>query len=268
MKHFLLTIFITLIGANLSAQSLADPSLEASGPNNTPWNSTSSNFSTSFCDQISCGNCGGPCVPNTGSWFAWFGGTSNAETGTIAQTFNATTTGIGVLTYQLKVPMKGAAGDTLFIQLDGVTVNKINTDDSIGVYQTMIVDVGAVTSGSHNLTIRFEKQASASSVNVLVDDIQLAISGVGVEEIDFSNGVQISSNPESGTVVVAYNLNELQNLSLTATDLSGKVVHTESYENQLSSEHKINSKGWASGIYTVTLTSDKGLTKSTKVMVY
>lgn len=267
MKHFLLTIFIALISANLSAQALADPSLEASGPSNTPWTSTSSNFGTSFCDG-GCGTCGGPCVPNTGSWYAWFGGTSSAEIGDIAQTFNAATTGIGILTYQLKVPMKGAAGDTLFIQLDGVTVSKINTDDSIGTYQLMTVDVGPVTSGSHNLTIRFEKQASASAVNVLVDDIQLVISGVGVEEIDFSDGIQISNNPESKKIMVAYNFNKLQNVRLVVTDLTGKVVYNNTYENQQTSEHSISSQDWNSGLYNVTLTSDKGLSKTTKVVVY
>lgn len=268
MKHFLLTIFIALISVNLSAQSLADPSLEASGPANTPWSSTSSTFGTSFCDAASCGTCGGPCVPNTGSWYAWFGGTGGAEIGTIAQTFNAVTSGVGILTYQLKVPMKGTIGDTLSFQMDGVTVSKMITDDSIGAYQPMVLNVGAVTSGSHTLTIRFEKLAGASAVNVLVDDIQLQISGVGVEEIDFSNGIQISNNPESKKIMVAYNFNENQNVRMVVTDLTGKVVYNNLFENQMANEHSISSQEWSSGMYNITLTSDKGLSKSTKVVVF
>ena len=268
MKHLLLSLFIALISIDLSAQVLADPSLETSGPSNSPWSSTSSNFGTSFCDATNCGTCGGPCVPNTGTWYAWFGGTASAEIGTIAQTFNAAANGMGTLTYQLKVPMKGAIGDTLFIDIDGTNISKTNMVDSIGAYELVTVDAGSIASGSHNLTIRFEKQASASAVNVLVDDIQLTIGGVGTEEIDFSNGIQISNNIEDGNIQVAYNFNETQNIRLVVTDITGKMVYNNLYENQLASQHMIHSKEWSTGIYNVTLSSDKGLSKTTKVVVY
>ncbi|MNU83955.1 hypothetical protein D3C71_736650 [compost metagenome] len=268
MKQVLLFLFAGALSMHTSAQVLTDPSLEASGPANSPWSSTSSNFGTSFCDMAGCGTCGGPCVPNTGAWYAWFGGTTNAEIGTIAQGFNATTAGAGVLTYYLKVPMKGAIGDTLSIQMDGTTINKINTVDSIGAYQQMTLNVGAVTMGSHNLTIRFQKQAGAAVVNVLVDDIQLTIGGtVGVEEIDFSNGIQISNNMESGEIVVAYNFNQNQNVRLAVTDITGKVVYNGQFSDQLANQHLINSNDWSSGMYNVTLTSDRGLVKTKKVVV-
>lgn len=268
MKQVLLILFAGALSLHTSAQVLADPSLEASGPSNSPWSSTSSTFGTSFCDASSCGTCGGPCVPNTGSWYAWFGGTTNAEIGTVAQGFNATTAGVGTLTYYLKVPMKGAIGDTLSVIMDGTAISKINTVDSIGAYQQMTLNVGAVTMGSHNLTIRFQKQASAAVVNVLVDDIQLTIgSTVSVEEIDFSNGIQISNNMESGQIMVAYNFNENQNVRLTVTDITGKVVYNDQFSNQLANEHSINSNDWSSGMYNVTLTSEKGLVKTKKVVV-
>lgn len=270
MKHVLHFIFIAFLSTQTFAQQvLADTSLEASGPANSPWSSTSSNFGTSFCDQTSCGTCGGPCVPNTGSWYAWFGGTSAAETGTIAQTFNVTTAGTGTLTYYLKVPMKGSIGDTLYVKLDGTDKSKTNTVDSIGAYQQVTLNVGAVTSGSHNLTFMFSKLASASSVNVLVDDIRLTVgSTVGIEEIDFSNGIQISSNSETGKIVVAYNFNELQNVRLAATDMSGKTVYSSQFENQLADEQTIYSTGWSKGIYNISIVSDKGLVKTKKIVVY
>ncbi|WP_300665547.1 T9SS type A sorting domain-containing protein [Fluviicola sp.] len=268
MKQVLLFLFAGAWSMHTSAQVLTDPSLETSGPANSPWSSTSSNFGTSFCDLASCGTCGGPCVPNTGLWYAWFGGTTNAETGTIAQGFNATTTGAGTLTYYLKVPMKGAIGDTLSVLLDGVAISKTNTVDSIGAYQETTLNVGAITMGSHNLTIRFQKQASAAVVNVLVDDIQLTIGGtVSVEEIDFSNGIQISNNIESGEITVAYNFNENQNVRLSVTDITGKVVYNGQFSDQTANQHIIHSNDWSSGMYNVTLTSDKGLVKTKKVVV-
>jgi Protein of unknown function (DUF3244). len=269
MKHSLLFIFIAFLSSSLSAQILADSSFEASGAGGTTWTSTSAAFGTSFCDAGSCGNCGGPCVPHTGTWYVWFGGTANAEIGTASQTFNAVTSGAGTLFFWLKVPMKGTAGDTLSMLLDGVAQSKIATIDSIGTYINISVNMGQITSGSHNLTFRFQKQASATSVNVLVDDVRLNISGTaGLEEIDFNNGIQISNSAETGKIKVAYNFNELQNLHLTATDITGKVVYKELFEDQATNEQEIESTGWSSGIYTITLTSDKGLTKTTKVVVY
>ena len=268
MKQALLFVFAGVLSVYTSAQVLTDPSLESSGPNNTPWSSTSTTFGTSFCDAASCGTCGGPCVPNTGSWYAWFGGTTNAEVGTIAQTFNATASGTGVLTYFLKVPMRGEIGDTLSIIMDGTTISETATVDSIGAYQEVTLDVGNVTMGSHNLTIRFQKQAGANVVNVLVDDIQLTVGGpVGIEEIDFSNGIQISNNMESGEIMIAYNFNENQNIRITVTDITGKIVYNGQFTNQQADQHLINSNSWSSGLYNVTLTSDKGLMKTKKVVV-
>lgn len=268
MKQILLFLFASALSMHTSAQVLADSSLETSGPSNSPWSSTSSNFGSSFCDAADCGNCGGPCVPNTGSWFAWFGGTTNAEVGTITQEFNATIAGVGTLTYYLKVPMKGTIGDTLSVILDSTAISKTNTVDSIGTYQQVTVDIGAVTMGSHDLTIRFQKQASSAVVNVLIDDIQLTIeNSVSVEEIDFSNGIQISNNIESGKINVAYNFNEHQTIRLSVTDITGKVVYNGQFSDQTTNQHSIESNNWSPGMYNVTLTSDKGLVKTKKVVV-
>jgi hypothetical protein len=269
MKHSLLIIFIAFLSTNVSAQILADSSFEASGAGGNAWTSTSSNFGTSLCDAGNCGTCGGPCVPHSGDWYMWFGGTSNAEIGTASQTFNTTSAGVGTLFFYLKVPMKGTAGDTLSMLLDGVAKRKIATIDSIGTYINVSVNMGTISAGSHNLTFRFQKQAGSTSVNVLIDDVRLSIAGVlGVEEIDFSNGIQISNSTETGKVMIAYNFNENQNLRLAATDMTGKAIYTHVYENQTSNEHTIETTGWSSGIYNITLTSDKGLTKTTKVVVY
>jgi len=269
MKHCLLLLFFAFTAVNLSAQALADSSFEATGAGGNAWTSTSTNFGTSLCDNASCGDCGGPCVPHSGSWYVWFGGTSTAEIGTVSQTFTASSAGTGTLFFWLKVPMKGAAGDTLSMLLDGVSQSKIATVDSIGSYINVSVNMGTVTAGTHLLTFRFEKQPGATSVNVLVDDVRLNISGtVSVEEIDFTNGIQISSNAETKKILVKYNLNKNQNLHLTATDISGKTVYTGQFDNQQADQQLIESGGWSPGIYNVTLSTDAGLTKTTKVIVY
>lgn len=270
MKHLLLIIFGTLLSSGIYAQtlSIADTSFEASGPNNSPWTSSSSNFGSSFCDEVSCGNCGGPCVPNTGTWYVWFGGTSSAETGTAAQSFTTSTSGTGILTYHLKVPMKGAIGDTLSIELDGIAVDKYNTIDSIGAYQLITLNVGTINAGAHDLNFVFEKQASASSVNVLLDDVQLTInSGAGYEELDFSNGIKIQNNITDDIVKIAYNFNEVQQLEMTATDMNGKLISSNKFENEITGEKSISTADWNPGVYHISIRSNKGFLKSSKIIV-
>lgn len=268
MKQTLLLLVAGFFSLNLSAQVLQDPTLETHGGLGSPWTSTSVTYGTSFCDDASCGDCGGPCVPNSGAWYLWFGGTDAAETGTATQTFNTTVSGTGTLTYYWKVPLKGAAGDTLSVLLDGAVKNKVNTIDSIGTYQQVTVNLGQVPSGSHTFLMRFQKLAGPTTVNVLVDDIQINIAGtVSVEEIDFSNGIQVSNNIETGHIAIAYNFNQVQNVRLTATDVTGKVVYVENHDNQITNKHTVDSSNWAKGVYNVTLSTDKGLAKTTKVVV-
>ena len=132
-----------------------------------------------------------------------------------------------------------------------VTISKLNKGDRI------VVPGEATSNAIKNLWAQG-----------LFDDVQLNIAGtVGIEEIDFSNGIQVTSNIETGNISVAYNFNQLQNVRLTATDITGKVVYVDNHDNQLTNQYELNSKGWAAGIYNVTLSTDKGLTKTTKVVV-
>lgn len=267
MKKLLpIALFFSL---NLNSQVLLDPSFEESGAQtSTAWTSTSSNFGTSFCDAGNCGNCGGPCVPNSGTWYIWFGGTSSAETGTAVQSFNTSTSGIGELTYNIKVPMAGSIGDTLNIEVDGNSISKTNTVDSIGAYQLMTVNVGQINTGSHSLNFIFDKLAGSTSVNVLIDDVQLTInSGVGFEEIDFSNGIKISNNMTNEMVNISYNFNEVQQLEMKATDINGKLISINQFENEMTGEKSISTSDWAPGVYQITISSNKGLMKTSKIIV-
>lgn len=80
---FLLTLFLLFISSFSQAQIIADPGFEGGTPN-VSWAETSTNFGTPLCDLPGCGNGGGN-PPHSGNWWVWFGGTTNAETGSVAQ---------------------------------------------------------------------------------------------------------------------------------------------------------------------------------------
>lgn len=269
MKKLLLIALFSSLGVYASAQqALADSSFETSFANGSPWASTSTNFGTSLCDNAACGNCGGPCVPRTGNAFVWFGGTTNGETGTVSQTFNVTNAGNATLTYYRMFPIVDLGLDTLYIKVDANIVNKVAIIDSTITYEEINIALGPLSAGSHTLSIEMIKPAGAKVVNAVIDDVTLLISNnVGNEEIDFTNGIQITSNIDSKEIRLAYNFAENQHIKVTVLDMNGKVMLLENLENETTNQKTIHASGWATGIYIVNLTTSKGITKSVKVVL-
>jgi len=114
------------------ANILVDPSIEASTPQGTVqitnpnWPSTSTNFSSSICSTAFCGSAGGTSVPRTGTYFAWFGGTSAAETGSIQQTIVIPTGATPILRYWLRISSVATPFNaTLVVRVDGNIVQTI-----------------------------------------------------------------------------------------------------------------------------------------------
>lgn len=256
------------LGASAQTQVLADTSLEASGPGGAPWGSTSTNFGTVLCDAAACGNCGGPCVPNAGSWYAWFGGTTSAEEGTITQTFNVPSAGFGNMKFFVKVPMKGTIADSLWVLIDGQAKYGEATDDSIGAYTLVQVNLGSISSGSHTITIKGKKGATTDVCNVLVDDVALTVgSSAGNTEIDFSNGVSVFANNENHFLNLAFNLLQQTDLRINITDMMGRTVYTSMQPNSQYNSFIIPVDTWVSGVYNITITEGHGYSFTKKVYV-
>lgn len=256
------------VGASAQTQVLLDTDLELSGPGGAPWTSTSTTFGTVMCDQASCGTCGGPCVPNSGSWYAWFGGTANAEIGTISQTFAVATAGTGYIAFQWKVPMKGASTDSLAVIIDGVRVYAEATDDSIGAYTQVVKTVGPLSAGSHTLIIRGSKLAGAAVCNVLVDDVILNVGTfAGNTEIDFSNGITVFANNENHFVNLNFNLLQVTDVRINVTDMMGRTVYTNMAPNAQYNSMLIPTETWTSGVYNITVTESNGYAFAKKVYV-
>src|SRR5690606_37692112 len=102
-------------------QVLADTTLELTGLGGTQWTSTSSNFGTVICDVLACSDCNGPCVPRSGTYYAWFGGIAAEETGTLSQDFTVASSGTGQLDFWMVVPNGAMQNDSMLVLVDGNT---------------------------------------------------------------------------------------------------------------------------------------------------
>ena len=98
---------------------VADPGFEGGTPN-ADWNEFSLNFGTPLCDEGSCG-LGGGTGPNSGAWWAWFGGIGLPEEGSVSQMVDVPAGGSATLTFFLEMrrPATGDANDFLEVLIDG-----------------------------------------------------------------------------------------------------------------------------------------------------
>lgn len=167
------TLAVT-IGTGVPPQLVEDGSFEA-GLVSTYWAQTSTNYGTPLCDA-SCGGVG----PRTGDYWAWFGGASTAETGSVQQV-GAISTGPKTLNFYIwwsssvDTPPDPAA--TFTVKIDGNTIFSL-TPATAATYNTdytlASVDISAYADGN-NHTLRFESNsaAAASATNIHVDDIEI-----------------------------------------------------------------------------------------------
>ncbi len=152
---------------------LQDPGLEAtylSGNLLNPyWQSTSTNFGTILCDS-GCGGVG----PRNGTYWAWFGGTSASEVGTLSQSLVIPAATPAKLEFYLLIGNNGGdTGDYFQARIDGNPVFSANaTTAGYGSYTLVSVDVSAYANGGMH-TLQLYSSISGQTVNFHVDDITL-----------------------------------------------------------------------------------------------
>lgn len=268
MKKFLFSLLISIgnIGI-LSAQVevLQDNSLEASGAsNNGIWTSTSTNFGTTYCSVINCGNGTGPMVPHSGTYYSWFGGIDDAETGTIKQTFNVATAGDGQLKFFWKMPLRDAT-DIFRVELDGTPVYTLPSGTSTFTdYEEKIINLGNISAGSHSVTFYTDK-TSGHSFNLGVDDVSLIITNnLGVQDINLSSGISIYNNYQERSIYITNKTRE-KIFSIEVYNASGQLYSQSKVD--LTNSGKISTLGWSTGVYLLKIKTEKGEFISKKVIV-
>ncbi|MEW6758696.1 MAG: Ig domain-containing protein, partial [Acidobacteriota bacterium] len=153
-------------------EAVADGGFEGGTPN-ASWTEASTNFGTPLCDGSSCGNGGGTAGPHAGAWWAWFGGTSAEEAGSVEQTVTLQP-GTATLTFWAWYGNPGSPADYTRALVDGTEVWRANGDSTAyASYTQVAVDIGAYADGgSHTLRIESYK-AAGPTYNFNVDDVSI-----------------------------------------------------------------------------------------------
>jgi hypothetical protein len=176
-----------------------DGSFEAGTPN-SEWEEFSSNFGTPLCDAV-CGT-GGGTGPRTGNWWAWFGGTTAAETGIVTQTITIPS-GDAELSFWLEIPATATGTNGfLSVRMDGTELFRAEeTTTGYGTYAEVTVDVTAYADGgTHELVFFSTTDAGAAVTNFFVDDVAISVvpGGVCVSPSDIP---WLTVNPTNGTTI-------------------------------------------------------------------
>ncbi|MFT5051723.1 MAG: hypothetical protein ACI8QZ_003143, partial [Chlamydiales bacterium] len=138
-------------------ENVADGGFEIGGA----WAEASTNFGTPLCTLGACG-AGGGTGPHSGDWWAWFGGVTAAETGSVSQNVTIPA-GATDLTFWLEIPVSSGNGsDFLDVSIDGDVILAITEADGPFVgYQQISVPIGAYADGGVH-ALSFDSTISGS----------------------------------------------------------------------------------------------------------
>lgn len=138
------------------------------------------------------------------------------------------------------------------------------TNVTDGGVNSFLVDGQFTFAAAGSKVIRLEadsagcKFLTSSNINVKAASDPLCRTW-SVENIDFSNNVSIFPNPNSG--MFDLNIESLDNnVTISVSDVSGRVVYTESTQNITSYKKNINLGSVASGVYYVKVQSGENTT--------
>ena len=237
MKRTITLLLTASAGFFASAQvdAITDGGFEG-GPSAGTWTESSTNFSTLYCDAATCSNCGGPCVPNTGVWYIWFGGVGAKEIGVLSQnvTLPAAATQ-ATLSFYLRMALiyPGHDLDTLTISMGTDQIFLITNKDTAtyGFDYTLVdIDVSSYCDGTTRPLTFYSYQhgvegADTTITNILVDDVELVYqTPAGITRSLLSDGISIYPSPASARISIDVSMLRQQGLQVEMIDFKGSVV--------------------------------------------
>lgn len=170
--------FNVLEGAALPFLDLIlDGSFELGDDVSSPWDQYSLNFTTPLCTSASCGGVGGGTGPNTGTWWAWFGGNATGDTGYVSQTL-VIPPGPAELTFHAEQAVCGTSGASNYLRvlIDSTEIWRTDGNDAacgtVG-YRLITLDVTSFADGGSHV-LKFDS-VTVGSGNFFVDDVSLNI---------------------------------------------------------------------------------------------
>lgn len=192
---------------------------------------------------------------------------------TVGTTYTATVTSSNIL---------GSANGTSSVNATAVpapvadfTVGQAGTADnsvefiSLGVlpcftYEWIYGDgaTGTGASSSHTYTANgtfevFLVVTAPSSESSTISKT-VTVTGVGIETINFVNGINVFPNPATDKLNVAFELNSAQNVEMTLVSIDGKVVSSTTSANVTNVNTSINTSNLSTGLYILNVTTNEG----------
>jgi uncharacterized repeat protein (TIGR01451 family) len=185
------------------AEQVQDGSFEAGSPNPF-WTESSTNFGTPLCSAGTCGTGGGTAGPNSGTWWAWFGGIGAYEEGAVSQMVTIPAGTTMMTWYQMLGACSGMAQDYLEVNIDGTQEYVIDASDaSCGVlsHSQQSIDISAYADGgSHTIEFHSEVFGTGGTTNFSVDDVSIIAP-------DPLPDIAIDKSPATQDVVMGGNAN-------------------------------------------------------------
>lgn len=243
------------------------------GTGSGAWNEFSSNFGTPLCTTSSCGT-GGGTGPHSGTWWAWFGGTTDQETGSVDQDVTIPA-GTANLSFYLEIPSASTSGFMKVI-IDNDTLMTVTDADSqtYATYSQVNMDVsGYADGGTHNLKFYSITNAGSDVTNFFIDDISLdVVTGIDDQIVGVATDfalMQNYPNPFNPSTTLSYQLPGTATVDLKIYNLAGQEIKTLVSETQTAGPHQVVWDGKdeagrqvASGIYLYRLRAgDMAITK-------
>ena len=162
------------IHPSADAQVVADGGLELGTPN-PEWDEASDNFGSPICSVQSCTGFFGSA--HEGTWWAWFGGSSQQESGSLMQEVPIPA-GQATLTFWLDITLANGAGqDFLTVSIDEVELFTV-LDTDVGSYHPwteVTVDVSAFADGGTHLLAFESTTFGPQFTNFFLDAIDITV---------------------------------------------------------------------------------------------
>jgi hypothetical protein len=141
---------------------------------NPQWNEFSTNFGTPLCTAGMCGY-GTGTGPHAGGIWAWFGGTSVVEIGSIDQTIVIPPWGVTTLSFWVENHVSSGSGnDYLQVQIDDVPVLTILEGNPAYYYYSKVsLDISSYADGNAHKIEFYSVCYGTGITNFFVDDVSV-----------------------------------------------------------------------------------------------
>lgn len=115
-------------------------------------------------------------------------------------------------------------------------------------------NIYAAVAGTYTVTLTVTNSAGSNSTTQ-----ELVITtNVGINTLDFANGVSVFPNPVQDELNIAFDLNSKQDVAIALVTVDGKVVKTNTISNATNVNTTINVNDLSTGLYILSITTADG----------